>query len=364
MKRFWTVVLLLLATIGFATWQYRLLCLLSWVLINKNWVKAKISIPFKIIVWALILCIFVAVPNYFQRGRTQLVYLNEKGERISTPIVVYIVNALLPEEELMNVGMKATALLPSETLSPVFKNLGSRFIWDAQYDFWHGYAIGFYSPYNVLSLQGSNPGSFAIAQAMNEKMGSDYDGVYITKPSGYDETKKYPVVFFAHGYLGSWELYQGLFSRLNDCFVVSIGTRDMSGIFSYQDINKVFTKYLPLLQAEGYSVDESRLHLIGLSNGGSASNVALQSFSSRFQTISFISTSCNVIKSSHAKVILFGGGRDASSAGLPSVARQLQRCGTRTALMFDEHDNHYMMVHQSKEMLAFLNKEMGLSSEE
>lgn len=80
---------------------------------------------FKIIVWALILCIFVAVPNYFRRGRTQLVYLNEKGERISTPIVVYIVNALLPEEELMNVGMKATALLPSETLSPVFKNLGA-----------------------------------------------------------------------------------------------------------------------------------------------------------------------------------------------------------------------------------------------
>jgi poly(3-hydroxybutyrate) depolymerase len=138
----------------------------------------------------------------------------------------------------------------------------------------------------------------------------------------------------------------------------------MSGIFSYQDINKVFTKYLPLLQAEGYGVDESRLHLVGLSNGGSASNVALQSFSSRFQTISFISTSCNVIKSSQAKVILFGGGRDASAAGLPSVARQLQRCGTRTALMFDEHDNHYMMVHQSKEMLAFLNHEMGLSSEE
>ena len=109
---------------------------------------------------------------------------------------------------------------------------------------------------------------------MNEKIGSEYDGVYITKPSGYDETKKYPVVFFAHGYLGSWELYQGLFSRLNDCFVVSIGTRDMSGIFSYQDINKVFTKYLPLLQAEGYGVDESRLHLVGLSNGGSASNVA------------------------------------------------------------------------------------------
>lgn len=32
MRKVWTVVLLVLATIGFATWQYRLLCLLSWVM--------------------------------------------------------------------------------------------------------------------------------------------------------------------------------------------------------------------------------------------------------------------------------------------------------------------------------------------
>jgi len=160
--------------------------------------------------------------------------------------------------------------------------------------------------------------------------------------------------------LGSWELYQGLFSRLNDCIVVSIGTRNLSGIFSYNDINKVFTKYLPLLRAEGYGVDEKRLHLIGLSNGGSASNVALRNFSNRFQTITYISTSCDVIKKAKAKVILFGGGKDASSYGLPSAARRLQKCGTSTALMFDENDNHYMMVHQADEMLEFLNKEIGL----
>ena len=364
MKKMVSFLLLLLAVIVFATWQYRLLCLLLFVRLNRQWMIQKYGRHcYRITVLLLIVCIFIAIPNYFQRGRTQLVYLDSDGERISTPLPVYLANSVLPEEELMNAGMKATAILPPASLSPVFKNLGSRFVRDAQRDFWSGMAWTFYAPYNRLSLQGSNPGSFAYAQAMNEIAGTNFDGVYITKPRHDDKTVKYPVVFFAHGYLGSWELYQGLFSRLNDCFVVSIGTRDLSGIFSYQDINKVFTKYLPMLKDEGYNIEESRLHLIGLSNGGTASNVALRSFSDKFQTITFISTSCDVIKRSKAKVILFGGGKDASAVGLPSAARHLQRCGTMTALMFDENENHYMMVHQADEMLDFLNKEMGLLNE-
>ena len=364
MKKGFTLFLILCAIIVFATWQYRLLCLLLALWLNRAWIVRKWGKrSYRLTAAMLLVCIFIAVPNYFQRGRTQLVYVDKEGKRMGTPLGVYLMNAILPEEELMNVGMKATALLPPESLSPVFENLGNRFVRDAQRDFWNGMALTFYAPYNVLSLQGSNPGSFTIAQAMDETIGTDYDGVYITKPKHYDKDKAYPVVFFAHGYLGSWELYQGLFSRLNDCFVVSIGTQDLSGIFGYQDINKAFTTYLPLLKAEGYIVDESRLHLIGLSNGGTASNVALRSFSDKFQTVTFISTACNVIKHSKAKVILFGGGKDASAAGLPNAAHRLRSCGTKTAIMFDDNDNHYMMVHQAAEMLDFLNNEMGLLNE-
>jgi len=356
MNKFTSIVLILLATVVLATWQYRLLSLLFFIILNKRWIKEKIRIPYKVIVWGLILCIFIAVPNYFQRGRTQLIYLDKQGERISTPLHVYLINALLPEEEMMNFGLKATAVLPSESLSPVFKNLGSRFIREAQSDFWHGYAFGFYTPYNRLSLQGSNPGTFTIAQAMNEYLGSDYNAIYITKPKNYNSDKTYPVVFFAHGYLGSWELYQGLFSQLDDYFVVSIGTRDLSGIFNYNDINKVFTEYIPYLKSEGYNIGD--VHFIGLSNGGSASNVALRSFSNKFKTITYISTSCDVIKHSKAKVILIGGGKDASSARLPSAERGLRSCGTKTAILFDKDENHYMMVHQQGKIFEFLNDEM------
>ena len=358
MKKIISIFLLLLAIIVFATWQYRLLCLLLFVWLNKKCMIQKYGRrSYRITDLLLIVCIFIAIPNYFQRGRSQLIYLDKNGEQVATPMPVYLINALLPEEELMNAGMKATAVLPPASLSPVFKNLGSRFIRDAQHDFWHGMALTFYAPYNRLSLQGSNPGSFAVTQAMNESLGTSYDGIYVTKPKHYDSEKTYPVVFFAHGYLGSWEMYQGLLSRLEDCLVVSIGTRDLSGIFGFDDINKIFTKYLPYLESEGFRVDKDNLHLMGLSNGGTAANVALRSFSSRFKTITYISTSCDVIKSSKAKVIMIGGGKDASASGLPSAARRLKKCGTDVALLFDKDGNHYMMVHQTERIFEFLNKE-------
>lgn len=365
MKKILSFLLLLMAVIVFATWQYRLLCVLLFVLLNKKWVKSftwmkRWEYSYSILVTALLVCIFIAIPNYFQRGRTQLVYIDKEGKRTATPLNIYALNIIFPEEEVMNFGMKATAFLPPAKLSPIFKNLGSRFIRDTQRDIWTGKALTFYTPYNHLSMQGSNPGTFTIAQAFNETFGTQYDGVYITRPRHYDKDKEYPVVFFAHGYLGSWELMQGVFSDLENCFVVSIGTHDLSGIFTYQDINKIFKTYLPLLEAEGYHVDMGHLHLIGLSNGGTASNVALRNFSNRFRTITYISTSCDVIKQSRAKIIIIGGRDDVSALGLPSASKRMQRYGTKTALLFDEKDNHYMLVHQKQRIIEFLNQEMEL----
>ena len=58
---------------------------------------------YKMLVVSLLICIFIAIPNYFQRGRTQLVYLDEAGNRKAVPMNIYLLNVLFPEEELMNV---------------------------------------------------------------------------------------------------------------------------------------------------------------------------------------------------------------------------------------------------------------------
>ena len=100
---------------------------------------------------------FVAIPNYVQRGRTQLLYIDRNGHRTATPVPLYLLNALFPEEEVMNFCMKATALMPPTG------STGTSLLRDAQRDFWTGKAFGtFYTPYNLLSLQGSNPGSLVI----------------------------------------------------------------------------------------------------------------------------------------------------------------------------------------------------------
>lgn len=99
---------------------------------------------------------------------------------------------------------------------------------------------------------------------------------------------------------------------------------------------------------------------MGLSNGGSATNVALRSYGHRFQTITFVSTPCNVIKYSPAKVLLIGGSKDGSAMGMPGAAKRLKGCGTRTALFYEKGENHYILAYRKKEIMDFLNREMGL----
>ena len=114
MRKVLSVILLLFASIVFATWQYRLACVLLALWITRKRLNEKLGRRgFRGLMVGLLMAIFIAVPNYFQRGRTQLVYMNEKGEKTKTPLSIYLLNAIFPEEELMNAGMKATAILPN-----------------------------------------------------------------------------------------------------------------------------------------------------------------------------------------------------------------------------------------------------------
>ena len=314
---------------------------------------------YSVLVCTLVLGIWAAIPDYWFGGRTSLIYLDDNGKQHRTPLPVYIANAILPEEEVLNLGLKTIAVLPSGEIKFAGYRLGSKLVDDAREDFRKGRMQGFYDQYSWLGFD--SPGSYAYCQAWNVLTGSNYDGMYLSCPLTVKTERTYPVVFFCHGYLGGWELYQGIFGRLDNCYVVSIGTRDLSGIFTYNDVNKIFTKYLPYLKAEGYNIDEQQLHLIGLSNGGSASNVALANFSNKFKSITFISSPCNVYSRSNAKVILVGGGKDNAAMGIPWSKRRLEQCGTKCSVMYDPEENHYMMIREVDEMIEFLYNEMEIS---
>lgn len=104
----WSYLQSLLAVLVFATGQYRLLCVLLLVCINKNCIKSRplmvrFKSSYKLLLILLFLTIFTVIPNYLQRGRPQLAYINKEGHRMCVPINVYLLNVLFPEEEAMNV---------------------------------------------------------------------------------------------------------------------------------------------------------------------------------------------------------------------------------------------------------------------
>ena len=347
-----TSLILLFAIVVFATWQYRLFCLLSCVLINRKWLLTKISTPvYRIEAAILSVAIIIAIPNYFQRGRTRIIYIKSEGHSQHAPLGVYISNAIFPEEEIMNLAIKFNAIIPPS---------GNKLIADAHHDFWEGRCLAFYKPYNRLSLQGSNPGSLAVLQGMNQVLGTDYDGIYVTSPQKIDKEYSYPIVIFAHGFLGNWELYQGILSSLENCIVVSIGTTNLSGLFEKKNIDKIFRCYIPIIEEYGFNINHNKIHLIGLSNGGTISNIALRNYASRFKTVTFISTPCEVIKRLPCKVILIGGGHDTSSMGMPFVHQQLKRSGTQTSLYYDEGENHFIFAYQADNIVEFLQHELEL----
>jgi pimeloyl-ACP methyl ester carboxylesterase len=259
-------------------------------------------------------------------------------------------NALFPEEEICNAGILGGALLPD--VVPI----GGRIMKDFRRDLWLGKLLNFYAPYSNLNWNLNFPMSGTTAQLFREAGVDNEQSVYVIRPKDYDEDKAYPVVFFMHGYLGNWKLYNGVLKDLDDCIVMGVGTHDLSGIYRHKDISELFTRQLPFLEKLGMKADKDNLHIIGLSNGGSVVNVAYNSFSRKFKTITFISTGIYQTYPIRSKVLLIGGGKDGSSGSLPGAYNRLKRNGTKVDMYWQEDEGHFIFVNDRNEIVEFLNK--------
>ena len=216
----------------------------------------------------------------------------------------------LPEEEICNIGIWGARIVPK--VIP----LANWILEEFNYDDKKGNISKFMRPFNRLNWDGLFMMSGTTSQIFNMAGIDNTQSVYLIKPKNHDKNKEYPVVFFMHGYLGNWKLYQGVLKGLEDFIVLSVGTKTWSGIYTKHDINALFTKQIPFLENLGYKVDKDNLHIMGLSNGGSAVNVAYNGFSKKFKTITFISTGIHQTYPISSKVLLIGGGKDHSSGSL------------------------------------------------
>ena len=97
---------------------------------------------------------------------------------------------------------------------------------------------------------------------------------------------------------------------------------------------------------------------MGLSNGGSAVNVAYNGFSNKFNTITFISTGIYQTYPISSKVLLIGGGKDHSSGSLRGAYRALKNNGSKTDLFWDDEETHFILVNQTDEIINFVKKNL------
>ncbi len=353
-KIFLTTLLVLLFLL-LASWFYRLIVLMLLAVVWRKQMNRLRPWVFKVTMVVILTGLFVSLPRYRYdtNDRVRLIYQDKEGNPKLPPLSHWVFNALFPEEEICNAGIVGGALLPD--LVPI----GGHILKDFRRDLWQGKIFNFYAPYSKLNWSLNFPMSGTTAQLFREMGVDNEQSVYVIRPKDYDEDKEYPVVFFMHGYLGNWKLYNGILKDLDNCIVMGVGTRDLSGIFTHKDISELFTRQLPFLEKLGMKPDKDNLHIIGLSNGGSAVNVAYNSFSRKFKTITFISTGIHQTYPIRSKVLLIGGGKDPSSGSIPGAYNRLKRNGTAVDKYWQEDEGHFILVNDRNEIVDFLNKNIS-----
>ena len=301
----------------------------------------------------LLIVLFCTMPRYRLNtsDRVQLIYQTEDAKPRHAPIHHYMVNVLLPEEEICNFGICGARVL-KKTPIKIAGWLLDEFSMEVE----RGNIRKLTKPYRQLNWSGNFVMSGVYSQVANMIGLEKTEAVYVIRPEKYVEDKTYPVVFFMHGWLGNWKMYQGMLKGLKDCIVVSVGTDTWSGIYNKEDINALFSKQIPFLENMGYKVDKSNLHLIGLSNGGSASNIAYQNFSKRFKSITFASTGIHHTYPITSKVLLIGGQLDHSAGSLPAAYKILKNNGTQTDLYWNPDATHFAFFIEQEEVLEFINR--------
>lgn len=360
MKKFLTVILVIFILLPGSVFHDALIVLLiCWMWRREleqrleKWRYAYTAIWTALIVFTLLM---MPRPFALPGDRTQLVHFNSHGERISAPLHHWFANLLMPEETMCAVGCLG-ALLPTETsmnMSGTHGAVNNSIIGNYRHDVLRGHMFGIGTYYRRAGTAMSG----IHTQVFNSLLGEDVRSVQIVKPKNFDKNRDYPVIFFAHGYLGNWKLYRGLLAGIEDHIIVYIGTEDLSGIFNGRHIREIKELYLPMLEDIGYKVVKEAISLMGLSNGGSVIDAAYASNPNDYQNLIYTSTGVNHSGPTRAKVMIIGGGLDHCAPSMRNGMYQLRTKGQNSAFCFNEEDTHLKLISDIDNITDFLNQEL------
>ncbi len=280
-----------LGVILFQTLFYKIVAVLCAILIAKRYIKQlthyKWVYPSLVVVCLIGLWITSPRIRWNTHDRVRLIYQDDDYNPKNMPLHHWALNTLIPEPEVLNFGLpvvKYTGKIIPDEWSHLFRL--NRSLLD---QFINGQPIRrFKQGYRNLEGHGQFLASGAVSQVFNT-IGGNTRSVYVISPKNFDKDKTYPVVVYLHGYLGNWQLQQGLVLGLDDYIVLSPATHNLKGAWNYNDLNNIVNHQLSFLENIGYKIDRNRVHLVGLSNGAYyGSSEAVRDFSKDFSSVTFI----------------------------------------------------------------------------
>lgn len=362
MKKILTVALLAFALLpGSAFHDMLILMLVMWMWRRelKSWIQSRWKHGYRAAWGVMIALTLLLMPRPFAlpSDRARLVHFNDNGERVSAPLWQWAFNIVLPEETVC----AAASVLPATPARWVIRRLGlgEAILKDYDIELRRGGLLNIGKVYRNNTLALESPMSGVVPQGFNDFFHvKSPRSAYIIRPRHFDADREYPVLFFAHGYLGNWKLYTGLLRDIDDHIIVCIGTDDLSGIFNQRHIREIRSLYLPMLADMGYKVDADDISLMGLSNGGSAIDAAYASRPNDFKNLIYVSTGVNHWSRTSAKIMVIGGGVDHCGPSMKAGMRRLTANGQKSAFCFDDSHTHLKFLSDMDRCLEFLKKEL------
>ncbi len=279
-------------------------------------------------------------------ARVQAVFVDSRGNQVAMPWLPYLGN-LVPESDLIRVATLGKGVFPFPTGGALLEELRAMPAWDSVF-------VREYRDFRRAGLDRRVP-SVLFLQLL-QQLGY-YAGithfVLLLPPN---PTGKTPVLIFLHGYMGNFQLYSSWLHPLGDVAIVLPSTRSLEGHWQKPDLERLFDVALPALEART-PIDRTRLHLVGLSNGGSGVNRALRSQSSAFASFTFLSTWVDAVPPgvSHQRPLrLIYGERDSIAANNRSMAASLRERGFNVRAHAFPGERHFVMLTRRDEIRAIL----------